>query len=249
MTRAISFGLRSSRAAVIAILIGMSAALGGCMHATAQDDTTASIPSDYRQRHPIAIQEADHSIVVLVGTARGGLTASQRVDVAGYAQSWLQEATGGIVIALPTRTPNERAATQSLHEIRAMLTAAGVPAHGVSVHPYTPSNPRQLPAIKLSYPKVIADAGPCGLWPEDLGPTFKNPIYQNNRPYWNLGCAYQRNMAAMVANPSDLVQPRSETPRYSERRQTVLEKYRKGETPSMPTPAEADKSKLSDVGK
>jgi pilus assembly protein CpaD len=51
-------------------------------------------------------------------------------------------------------------------------------------------------------------------------------------PYWNFGCATQRNLAAMVANPSDLVQPRGETPAYSARRSVALEKYRKGESPS-----------------
>jgi pilus assembly protein CpaD len=54
----------------------------------------------------------------------------------------------------------------------------------------------------------------------------------DNRPYWNLGCAYQHNLAAMVANPEDFVQPRASTPSYAPRRQTVMEKYRKGEVPS-----------------
>ena len=38
-------------------LIGLAVVLGACTHA--DDDVTASIPDDYRQRHPIAIQEAN----------------------------------------------------------------------------------------------------------------------------------------------------------------------------------------------
>ena len=45
-----------------------------------------------------------------------------------------------------------------------------------------------------------------------------------------LGCATQRNFAAQLANPGDLVQPRSETARASERRDTVWTKYVKGDT-------------------
>ena len=30
--------------------------------------------------------------------------------------------------------------------------------------------PRRSPTIRLSYPRIAAVAGPCGLWPEDLGP-------------------------------------------------------------------------------
>jgi pilus assembly protein CpaD len=55
-------------------------------------------------------------------------------------------------------------------------------------------------------------------------------------------------MAAMVDNPSDLVQPRPETPAYTVRRTAAFEKYRKGNTTTTLYP-EADKAKLSDTGK
>jgi pilus assembly protein CpaD len=93
-----------------------------------------------------------------------------------------------------------------------------------------------------------AEAGPCGLWPEDLGPSINNPNYYDNKDYYNFGCAYQRNMAAMVANPSDLVQSRPEAPVYTARRREGFEKYRQGQTTTTTYP-EADKAKLSDAGK
>src|SRR5207302_2009988 len=93
-----------------------------------------------------------------------------------------------------------------------------------------------------------AIAGPCGLWPEDLGPSIKNKSYFDNKQYYNFGCAYQRNMAAMVDNPSDLVQPRSETLAYTTRRTVAFEKYRKGTATTTIYP-DADKAKLSDTGK
>jgi pilus assembly protein CpaD len=55
-------------------------------------------------------------------------------------------------------------------------------------------------------------------------------------------------MAAMVDNPSDLVQPRPETPPYTARRLTAYEKYKKGTTTATTYP-EADRAKLSDTGK
>jgi pilus assembly protein CpaD len=86
------------------------------------------------------------------------------------------------------------------------------------------------------------------VWPEDLGPSIKNKGYLENRPYYNLGCATQRNLAAMVDNPSDLVQPRAESPAYTPRRSMAFDKYRKGTTTTTQYP-EADKAKLSEVGK
>ena len=54
-------------------------------------------------------------------------------------------------------------------------------------------------------------------------------------------------LAAMVDNPSDLVQPRAETAAYTARRTTILEKYRAG----LPTgeSSENQAAKISDVGK
>jgi pilus assembly protein CpaD len=116
------------------------------------------------------------------------------------------------------------------------------------VRKYHPKDPQQLAAIRLSYPRLHATAGPCGLWPEDLGPSVKNKSYYENKDYYNFGCSYQRNMAAMVASPSDLVQPRPETPAYEARRDMAFQKYRKGEPTTTQYP-ESDKAKLSDTGK
>jgi len=232
---------------IVGALVGLAIALGACTHT---DDVvaTASVPDDYRLRHPIAIQEADRSVVIFVGHARGGLSAEQRADVKGLAQTWLHEGTGAIIADVPVGTPNARAAAETFREAYAMLTAAGVPPRGVTVRHYHPDDLRQLATVRLNYPKISAVAGPCGLWPEDLGPSIKDKGYYENKPYYNFGCAYQRNMAAMVANPSDLVQPRPETPAYTVRRTEGFEKYRKGTTTATTYP-EAEKAKLSDTGK
>ena len=169
-------------------------------------------------------------------------------DVVALAETWLREATGVIIAEVPVGTPNARAAADASREILAVLAAGGVPARGIRVRNYHPEDPRQFATIRLTYPRIIADAGPCGLWPEDLGPSIKDKSYIDNKPYYNFGCAYQRNMAAMVDNPADLMQPRPETPAYTERRSIAFEKYRKGTTTTTTYP-EAEKAKLSDTGK
>ncbi len=180
-------------------------------------------------------------------TRGGGLTTAQRSDVAGLAETWMREGTGGIIIDVPVNTPNARTATSSLREIQGILAANGVPPRGITVRNYRPDRSRLFATIRVNYPRILADAGPCGLWPEDLGSSIKNKGYFDNRPYYNFGCANQRNLAAMVANPSDLVQPRSDTPSYTGRRTVVLDKYRRGESTATLYP-DADKNKVSNVG-
>jgi pilus assembly protein CpaD len=233
---------------LIGALFCLSVTLGACTETTGDVVATSRIPEDYRLRHPIAIQEAERSVVVLVGHARGGLSATQRADIAGLARIWVNEGTGAIDADVPVNTPNARAAQSAMAEIKALLAAGGVPAHAIRLHRYTPDDPRALATIRLSYPKMTAVAGPCGLWPDDIGPSVRDRSYYENKSYYNFGCAYQRNMAAMVDNPSDLVQPRPETPAYTMRRTEAFEKYRKGTTTATDYP-EAEKAKLSDTGK
>ena len=53
---------------------------------------------------------------------------------------------------------------------------------------------------------------------------------RDNGNYPNFGCATQRNLAVQVANPADLLGPRTESDRPGERRDVVWDKYVKGET-------------------
>ena len=110
--------------ALAGALIGVSVALSACT-STSEDVVTATVPDDYRLRHPIAVQEANHSIVIFVGHARGGLSAPQRADVMGLARRWVREGTGAVVADVPVDTPNARAAASAYREIRAVLTAGG----------------------------------------------------------------------------------------------------------------------------
>jgi pilus assembly protein CpaD len=203
------------------------------------------VPYDYRQRHPITMTETNHTLQIFVGTSRGELNAAQRAEVAQFAHSWHRVAAGGVAIELPAGATNERAAADSVHMIRSILTAASVPPTGIVVRTYPAPGPNIAP-IRVSYPRIAGQAGPCGLWPQDIGPSYNRDHFEN-QPVWNHGCATQRNLAAMVDNPADLVQPRGETPAYTMRRTTVMEKYRAGNSPATQYPNA--EGKISDIAR
>jgi pilus assembly protein CpaD len=239
-------GRRGSAAAVwrAATVVGFGLLVCACQ--TDQQVTAApGLPYDYRLRHPISVTEAPHTLQIFIGSNRGELTAEQRAELLEFAQTWKQEATGGVLIDLPTGTVNEGAAAAALREIQSILAASGVPPKTMMVRSY-PANARTLATVRITYPKITAQAGPCGMWPEDIGPTY-NRDYFENQPSWNYGCASQRNLAAMVANPSDLVQPQHETPPYNMRRTKVMEKYRDGESTATRYPNE-NAGKITDFG-
>src|SRR5664279_1687449 len=236
---------RRAQAALRLLAAGAFAAvLGGC-NQTSQY-AQAEYPNDYRVRHPITLKEGERTVEVFVGRNRGGLTPAQRADVLSFAQLWRREGTGGIIVDVPQGGPTDQAAADSMREIHSILAASGVPGNAVSVRSYRPSA-TALASIKINYSKIVAEAGPCGQWPNQLGPS-QDSTYTENRPYWNLGCSNQRNLAAMVDNPADLVQPRGESPSYTARRSVAIDKYRKGDNPSG-TYTGYDTGKISDLGK
>src|SRR5712671_3264743 len=68
-----------------AILLASAASmLAGCITARAPE-ATASVPNDYRQRHPIVIKEGERTVEIFVGSNRGGLTPAQQAEVLAFA--------------------------------------------------------------------------------------------------------------------------------------------------------------------
>jgi pilus assembly protein CpaD len=236
---------RSGTSALRAAAILAAAALAGCT--TYQTVTIDDYPEDVRLRHPISVREGFDKLELFVGVNRGALTPAQQADVLAFAHTWRRESTGGVLIDIPSGTPNARAAHEAAQEVRAILAAAGVAPSVIATRPYRPVTPMKFATLRLSYPRMIAEAGPCGMFPKDLGPNLQG-IDPSNHSYWNFGCAQQHNLAVLAENPADLVQPRGESPAYAARRSIMLDKYRKGEPTATRNP-DADKGKISDIAK
>ena len=152
-----------------------------------------------------------------------------------------------IIADVPIDTPNARG-SGVVPEIQSVLMAGGVPSRAITLRHYRPGRSPYAADDQAQLSEDCGGGGPCGLWPQDLGPNIDNAAYNENRSYHNFGCATQRNLAAMIDNPADLEQPRPREPRLYAAAQCRLRKYRKG-TPTTTTYPEADKAKLSDTGK
>src|SRR3979411_330125 len=71
------------------VLLAMT--LAGCYTAR---ETVDIVPTDYRQRHPIVLQERSRTVEIFVGANRGGLTPRPRADVLALPRGWGAEGTG-----------------------------------------------------------------------------------------------------------------------------------------------------------
>ena len=204
------------------------------------------VPTDYRMRHPITIREADRTLQLFIGANRGTLTPTQRAELLAFAQRWKREATGGVVIDLPVGTSNERASADALREIQSILAASGVPPQSMAVRSYRATE-RTLATVRVTYPRIAAQAGPCGLWPEDVGRASTATTPKTSRPGTSAVPA-NATLAAMVDNPAEAsCKPRGETPTTTRGGADGRGKVSAATSTATQYPS-ADSSLISDVG-
>jgi len=183
---------------------------------------------DYRLRHPIMVSEEPETLDIPVGMRGGHLSAEFKDAIYDYALGYRDDGIGAVTVQVPSGSGNDIAAAAASQAIRAAVIEAGVEPSLVRVAPYR-STPDRAAPVRLSYLKVKAVTPDCGAWPNDV--TGK----MDNRNYYNFGCASQQNLAAMVANPADLVRPRPMTSASGARRAKVLSDYAEGADPKSET--------------
>jgi pilus assembly protein CpaD len=200
-------------------------ALAGCK--TLDDEPGGHVAGwtlvDPTQRHPIMVSQQPSTMTVRVARGSQGLTPAQKGQIAMFLERYRVADAGNskLVIAVPSGSPNESAAVRAVGEIRQLITAYGFSEANVAIEPYHDGRDAGAP-IRLSYLRYVAEGPECGRWTTNLADESRN------LPYPNFGCAQQRNLAAQIANPADLLGPRTMEPADAERRAVVFDKYRQG---------------------
>lgn len=210
------------RVVTIALLSVVS---GGCQHDRAMGPQVAGWTLvDPEQRHPILVSQQPATLSLRISAGADGLTPMQRARVLEFSNRSKASDAGNsrIVISAPSGSANEGASMQAADEARQLLIHTGYSETTIAVEAYQASG-RDAP-LRLSYMRYVAEAPNCGQdWSENLARTYQNT------PYPNFGCAAQRNLAVQVANPADLLGPRTMTPRDANRRDDMYAKYVKGQ--------------------
>ena len=220
---------RSIRGASGALLLGMTVLATGCAGPNFDDRSTGSVARDFRERHPIVVTDVPRTLDVPVGQGDAQLPEGTRETIIGFLARYRAESEGVIQIARPAGAANAGTAAHAASEIGELLGLAGVSEHLIVRSTYPVSSDAVAP-VRLSYTAVRATVADCGRWPHDLASKEQN---HDNRNYHNFGCATQANLAAQIANPTDLLHPRERTPIDAGRANTVIGDYRDNGNPAL----------------
>ena len=180
---------------------------------------------DPAQRHPIIVSHQPSTLTLRVARGSAGMTPQQRANVVEFIAQYrgTTQGNGRLSIGVPSGAPNEVATLQALADLKDLLRDFGLDQSQIAIQAYHSEGERQ-PPIRLSFARYVAEAPLCGQWPANLAEDARN------LPYHNMGCSTQRNIAAQIANPADLLGPRPVGASSAERRHAGWEKWTKGES-------------------
>ena len=193
--------------------------LGGC--ANVHNIEVGSVSDDYRTNHQIVVSEKQEVVDIPVASTDHQMTSGTTSVVREFAQQYCASASGSLTITRPVGSANVRAAPRVARQIRGVLVDEGIPAGRIHTTTYQAQGQNDAAPIRLSFDAIAASVQECGRWPRDL---VLNTT--ENKHYENFGCATQNNLAAQIANPSDLIAPRGTTPIDAQRRDNVIADYR-----------------------
>ncbi len=198
-------------------LLALPLVLSACSAAWNSPNEAISVA----ERHPIAV---DSQVVTLTldPSGSGELSMIDKARLMSFADNYLRIGYGPVTITAPSGT-GDRVGEQSIAaQVRSALNEAGVSYAAMTGSSYRTGAGSDAEFV-VSFTRYVATASPCGAWGNEVRNRYKNIASES------FGCADQNNLAAMIADPRDLITPTDEAPSDTPARVRAVESFREGE--------------------
>ncbi len=200
------------------LLLAAAAAATGC----ATKFNTAEHALTVAEEHPISV---DSQTVTMTLAPAAGLTGIDRARLRAFADAYMRNGHGVLTLTAPGGAGGQGEA------VRAALHEFGVPSDRVASSSYGAG---QTADLILSYTHYVATPSACGVWEGQAERDFRNMRSPN------FGCSMQNNLAAMIGDPRDLVEPAEMTAPDAATRIRGVQLYREGRSTSSDADGEID---------
>lgn len=195
-------------------------AFAGSCSVTPDRDPTA-VMMDGAANHPIRVEPSYRSLKVDYLPGQGGLSQAGLSQLDHFVAEYRDRGTGSIAVSAPSGADSQSVIGFFAEHINRM----GIARDKILVATHdSPTGDMRVELNFVSYQARLEKK--CGDWSENLAFTMSNDTPAN------FGCAVQQNIAAMIADPRDLMGPREMGESDGARRATVIDKYRQGEITS-----------------
>jgi pilus assembly protein CpaD len=193
-------------------------------------------PVDFEQTHAIEPVPTTYVLATRFEPGSGKLSARDEDRLALFLRQYARRARSPLQVAT---TPDSAGldAQEHMSAFREHLVFAGVPRRKIDIKPGSAPLGGEH-SVVLSFNGWDVAVPECGDWSGDAGGW--NPT---NLPNVNYGCAYQRNIGLMLADPGDYIASEGDPYLDTLRTDGVIGLYRRGEA----TPAELPPSEITSL--
>lgn len=216
---------------VLAAVIAIASGMAGC----SGDTRTGTVGSatDPAQNHPLTAKPKE-AVLVLdnISAQRIANDPNLASRIGAFTYDFVNRGSSAMQILVGAGDVEEAAAKEIAREAVRVLVGQGVPTSRMTIRVMSGNNNVKPGTVVMRYTQWVAVA------PECPGPTTNLTVDYSNTVSQNLGCTIQRNVAAMIADPRDLVQPSALEPRYGDPGEAVMRKFRRGEETKTFTPVD-----------
>ena len=221
-------------------VLGSAAAAGllAACSSSGADHLPASVAQGtVLDQHTISVAKRTAFLEIEIDPRASELSRVDKAEIAQFVSAYQSVGDGPLIMSLPASSANPQLAVTAVVEARAIAWESGVQYEEIAGNHHGVDSEVAEPMI-LAYQTYDAIAPNCGtLASIDLADTSTN----SEMP--TLGCAVRTNVAAMIANPGDLLGQRPLDRADLLRQQTVLERFRAGQS----TPSERSESETGAI--
>lgn len=202
-------------------LVVATITLGGCTVGFNGPEQALTIA----QQHPIAVDSQIVSLTIKSDETTSDLSNIDKARLRAFADSYMRSGHGPLTITAPSGSSNDLDDQEEIADIRSYLHETGIPWERMSGASYRNGavNGRD---IIITYTHYVATPSACGIW-EGL-----READDRNLRSPNFGCSTMNNLAAMIADPRDLIEAPDLTDPDAAIRIRGVEAFRAGEDTS-----------------
>ena len=179
------------------------------------------------QRHPITVDQQTVTLTIAVDPTLSELSSRDKARLRAFVDAYASRGPGPVTVTAPSGSGNADIVGQEVAaDVRRELYGLGLDWSVIEGATYRVPAASEGLDVVVSYSNYVATPSACG----DFGGDVSNRFL--SRSTNNFGCATQNNLAAMLADPRDLVAQQDAAPTDASRRDDVLQKYREGQSTS-----------------
>jgi pilus assembly protein CpaD len=192
---------------------------------------TGHVPAAYfdgttLDRYELQAQQRTEHLKVYLDPRDSQMRRTEVRKVEAFLRAYRERGHGPLHMSIPEGATNQKLVIAAAAEIRDLSWVSGLEYEQIKGSAYDARGVGSAP-ILMAFTQYDVQVPTC---PSAAQVDFADARSNNDMP--SLGCSVRTNLAAMIADPADLLGSRALDPADAGRRHIQFDKWRQGETPA-----------------